>query len=271
MVDIAYDGSRFNAIDRIKNLLAQLTGKAPDHDGLARSVFYAIGFAALSDIQEAFIVKSRGGTDEAGIKWPPLSKEYLAYGRRFGKGEQASLKRAAGLGRGHSHGVNGKPGILSKAQQERWEKLYKQNLAWLAARQPLPQAKVSAAKIAWATIKKEGAKTMLEVFGNRVVDILRDTGVLFNSISPGYFDGEDYSKPTSEGGEQQIFRALMDGIVIGTNVVYARAHDEGCKKTGIPARTIFPVNVPAVWLDRWSEIGISAINIAVRRTLTEAA
>ena len=271
MVDIPFRGKRKDVRKTVRSLLAQITGKASDQNGLARSVFYAIGFAALSDVQEAFIVKSRGGTGEDGVTWPPLTKEYLAYGRRFGPGEQAALKRTAGLGKAHHHGVGGKGGILTKSQQARWNKLFAKNTAWLSARHPLPIAKNIAAAMAWKTIKDEGAKTKLEVYGNRVVDVLRDTGVLFNSLSPGYFDGSDYSKPSGEGGGKQIFTALEDGIVIGTNVPYAASHNYGDPKRGIPKRQFLPEDAPKVWVERWTNVASSALESALRISLQGAA
>jgi phage gpG-like protein len=268
MVDIAFRGTSEDARRAIKQVFGQLTGKTPDHGGLARSVFYALGFQALSDVSEAFIVKSQGGTDEAGISWPPLSKKYLAYGRRFGRGEKAALKRDAGLGRQHHRGIGGNAGLLNAQQQKRWKHIFAKNLTWLAARYDIGTAKGIAAGMAWNQLKAEGAKTMLEVYGNRKVDILRDTGVLFNSISPGYFDGNDYEKPHREGGEQQVFTALADGIIVGTNVPYAGAHDKG---SGVPKREIFPKAIPTVWMQRLADVGMQAIAICMRRSLTGGA
>jgi phage gpG-like protein len=269
MVDIIFRGGRDDARRVIKGLIGQLTGKEPDQGGLARSVFFSLGFAALSDIQADFITKSRGGTGEDGVAWERLSKKYLAYGRRFGPGEQRDLKAAAGLGKQHRHGVGGKGGLLTVDQKKRWNALYRQNIALLAARMEIQYARSMAAAMAWNTIKAEGAKTKLEVYGNRQVDILRDTGVLFNSISPGYFDGTgstaNYQKPSGDGGEQQIFTALTNGIVIGTNVPYARTHQEGDTKRGIPARPFIPKRVPQTWLNRWEGILIQSIQLAAQR------
>ena len=268
MVDIAFRGSAEDARRAIKEVIDRFTGKSPDQGGMARSVFLALGFQALSDISEAFITKSKGGTDEAGISWPALSKEYLAYQRRFGPGEKTALKQAAGLGRQHSRGIGGNRGLLTAQQQKRWRKLFAGNLTWLAARYDIGTAKGIAAAMAWNQIKAEGAKTMLEVFGNRKVDILRDTGVLFNSISPGHFDGNNYEKPTGPGGEHQVFTTLTDGVIVGTNVPYAGAHDNP-KRAGYPKREIFPKRIPAVWMQRLADIGIAAVAICMRQSLSE--
>jgi hypothetical protein len=158
----------------------------------ARGFRLRLAVAFLSKVKQAFIVKSRGGTDDAGMTWPPLTREYLAYGRRFGKGEQAALKKAAGLDR-----KNNKRGLLTAAQNKRWKAIYAQSLKWLAAQLPFGEAKAEAGAIAWAKLKSEGAKTKLDVFGSRQVEILRDTGVMFNSLSPGVLSERGRTRPTA--------------------------------------------------------------------------
>jgi len=72
--------------------MLMLIGQHPDEQGIARGVFFALGVAALSDIKSDYVRKARGETGEDGTRWPPLSPKYLAYGRRFGKGEQNLLQ-----------------------------------------------------------------------------------------------------------------------------------------------------------------------------------
>lgn len=271
--NVVFRGGREEARRVVRSFIGQLTGREPDQGGLARSVFYTLGFAALSDIQADYITKARGGTGEDGNTWQKLSPEYLAYSRRFGRGEQKELKAAAGLGRENRFGVGGKGGVLTKAQQARWYALYNGYTAALAARHDIGHARSMAAAMAWNKIKDEGAKTKLEVYGNRTVEILRDTGVLFNSIGPGYLDNNatEYSKPTSEGGDQQIFTAMTDGIIIGTNVPYARSHNQGDPKRGIPARPFIPEKVPDTWLARWAAAGMSAVSNALGQAMARGA
>ena len=277
--EIVFEGRNSDARRAVRTFIAILTGQ-PDPMGLARSVFYTIGIAALSDIQLDFIRKSRGGTGEDGVKWKPLSKEYLAYGRRFGRGEQAALKRAAGLGREHRHGVGGNKiidgrwegdeyrpvyggntGLLTAEQKQRWNQVFARTLASLAARHDLAKAKGMAAAHAWNVLKGEGAKTKLEVFGNRQVEILRDTGVLFNSLSPGYLtpDGSDYTPPSGPGGDEQVFKAISNGIIVGSSVKYAARQNK--------TRPFIPKEVPKAWLARWSETAVNVIGIALQRYL----
>src|SRR3974390_99998 len=48
----------------------------------AKGLLLRIGMAALSKVRQAFVVKARGGTDECGLKWPPISPPTIAYSRR---------------------------------------------------------------------------------------------------------------------------------------------------------------------------------------------
>lgn len=218
--------SRQEIRHRVRLLAAILSGRAPDRFGIARGFMLRLAVAFLQKVKEAFIVKARGGTDDAGISWPKQSKEYLAYGRRFGKGEQAALKAAAGLGKGNRFGPGNTKGLLSAAQLKRWRQVYASNLAWLSAREPAGEAKGHAAAIAWATLKREGAKTKLDVFGNRDVEILRDTGVLFNSLSPGELSGSGADANYSPE-PNQVVQANPGELIVGTNVAYAAAHHRG--------------------------------------------
>lgn len=267
--EIHFRGSRAEARAIVRRLALLLAGRAPDERHVARGVFLTLGFAALADIQEDFLRKARGGTGEDGVKWPPLSPRTLAYSRRFGRGEQARLKRAAGLAAHHRFAPGGAKGLLSAAQLKRWKQIYGTRLARLLVSMPEPQAKARAAQIAWATLKREGAKTMLETYGHRQAEILRDTGVLFNSLSPGQLSGEgqhaSYSKPTSAGGAEQVFTTLENGVIVGTNVPYAAAHQHGDAKRGIPARPFLPTGeAPEVWRQRWLDAGLRAVEAGAR-------
>jgi hypothetical protein len=109
-----------------------------------------------------------------------------------------------------------------------------------------------------------GAKTKISVFGSRKVQILRDTGVLLNSLSPGeLLQGGAYSKPSGLGGDDQIFNTISNGVIVGTNVPYAGIHNNGNASKGIPARPFLPKEAPQVWKDRWSKVAEQAINIAI--------
>lgn len=257
---ITFRGGRAEAKRLIRATLASLTGSARSE--VAKAVFIAVGMAALSDIHADFIRKARGQVGEDGNTWPRLSPKTLAYSRRFGPGEQAQLKRAAGLGPANRFAPGGNKGLLTAAELKRWRKYYSMHLARLAARYPLAQAKAIAAGIAWNKLKAEGAKTKLEVYGHREHEALRDTGVLANSLSVGALIGSfSYHKPHRDGGEEQIFEILDNGIIVGTNVAYASTHNEGDRKRGIPKRQFIPKEneIPDAWLERWLQAGMRAL------------
>lgn len=265
---IHFSGTRADIRAQVFRLQRLLTGAEADPHGVARGFQLSLGFGALSDIKDAFITKSRGGTDEMGVSWPRLSPQYLAYGRRFGRGEKARLLRQAGgdpklnrFGTGHNKG------LLTAEQLKRWKKIFAQVFArYYASTGSAEFAAATAGRMAWATLKNEGAMTKLAVFGNRQVEILRDTGVLFNSLSPGTLSGEgastEYVKPNSDGGDQQIFSIGPGNVTVGTNVAYAASHQYGDAKRGIPKRQFLPDNdsqVPPVWWDRWLGIAERAL------------
>lgn len=239
-------------------LPALLAGRLDDQNGIAHGFAMRLAFAFLEKVKLAFIVKSRGGIDEAGISWPKLTKAYLAYGRRFGRGEQAAIKKAAGLGKANRFAPGGDKGLLTAAQLKRWRQVYAQNLAWLSAREGEGEAKGHAAAIAWATLKREGAKTKLDVYGNREVEILRDTGVLFNSLSPGELvtSGPDAHLP---GKENQIITINPGELIVGTSVAYAAANHK--------RRPLWPEpgQIPGSWLRQFTETAAKGVAVAIEQ------
>ncbi|MEL7336645.1 MAG: hypothetical protein AAFN70_10640 [Planctomycetota bacterium] len=231
---IVFHGSTSMAVKVARDCVAALTGAQNRHTSAARSVHTVIGFALLSSVKSDFVRKARGGTGDDGIKWPPLSPKTLAYSRN----------PPAGARRGYAPG--GKSGLLTKAQLNRWNEVYRQQLARFAMSLDLGAAKSRAAAFAWKVIKSEGGKTKLGEWGNRPHEILRDTGVLLNSLSPGTIGGDNvnlqYVPPAAPGGNQQVFVLRPAGIIVGTNVPYASTHQNGDPKRNIPARPFLPPN-----------------------------
>lgn len=271
MAKVFFHGNREQARQTAIRLRATLTGRVPDPRGIAKGVFATLGMLALSDIKADFVRKADGATGEDGNTWPPLSREYLAYGRRFGRGEQKKLKDAYGLGRRHHLAPGDNKGLLTAAQLKRWRKLFAGHLQRLLVSLPEGAAKARAAQIAWTIIKSEGAQTKINVFGGRKVQILRDTGILLNSISPGRIVNGEYQLPTREGGEEQIFQTIVNGVIVGTNVPYAATHNYGDPSRKIPKREFLPEKVPQVWLDRWASGTERALIEAARQAYEGAA
>lgn len=241
MADLLYHGS--NA--QLRNLLARLprvcAGLEADQGGVIRSFMTRIGVALLSQVQQDFITKSRGGTGRDGIKWKPMKPASIA-ARRITAGE----RKAAG--------IKGKRtrGLLTAAQDKKWRRIFATRKGWLMAHgMDAGAASARAASIAWAVLKSEGALTRLAVFGNRTLDIMRDTSRLFRSLSPGVedrpYEGED--------SDEQVFDVAPGRVTVGTNVPYAsRQH---------AMRPLWPTDgtIPAAW---WPAILLAAQRGLVR-------
>lgn len=237
---------------RLAEIPRILSGRSPDRHGIAHGFALRLAVSFFSKVKQAFITKARGGTDECGISWPPLSPEYLAY-RRGPKSTRTAGKNAPG----------GNDGFMNKTQLKRWRKVYSGALARLSATMPLGEAKGFAAAIAWKDAKASGVKTKLDVFGNRQVEILRDRGLLFNSLSPGVLAerGADatYSPPTD-----QVVDFRPGELAVGTNVEYAQYHQGTPDRPG--RRRLWPNadEVPQAWLEDFSEAAASGLPIAIR-------
>lgn len=255
---VIYTRASRDDIRRIAATLpAIMSGRATDDHGIAHGFKMLNAYVFLGFVKTAFDVKGQGGTDEAGIKWAPLSKEYLAYGRRFQKGEQAKLKQAAGLGKGNNRSPGGKGGLLTAAQEKLWWQVYKRNLAWLAARELLPIAKGKAAAIAWTEVKKAGGKTKLDVYGSRQVQIGKDVGTLYNSLSPGELV-QNGTTASLLPAPNQIIEDRPGELIIGTNVPYAAAFHK--------RRPLWPEpdQIPQSWFDGIAEVAVGGLIAAVK-------
>lgn len=238
----------------IRQIPAMMEGRVPDTYGIVRGFKLRVAFGFFSIIKENFIIKSRGGTDEAGIRWRPLSPEYLAYVRPMASAPGRGSRSPPRAG-GRSPGDN--DGFMNAKQLKRWRGIYAGLLKYLALQMDLGTAKAIAAATAWKRLKAEGVRTKLEVFGRRDVEILRDRGILFNSLSPGVitFAGPDasYSPPTDEGGEYQVVEQEDGSLTCGTNVEYAARQ--------FATRPAWPPGgeLPDIWLAEIAEIGASGL------------
>lgn len=200
-----------------------------------------LAVAFFSKVKQAYIVKARGGTDEAGYRWPKQSAAYLAYQRPLGGARGKKPPKAGGKSPG------GKDGFMTTDQLKKWRRDFAWAFAKLKATEPEAAAKAHAAAIAWSIAKKAGVKTKLDVFGSRDVEILRDTGRLFNSLSPGVINesgvGANYSP-----AQNQVVKEAPGELVVGTNVKYASAH-HAPKDNKRPERRLWPAanRIPESW------------------------
>jgi hypothetical protein len=191
----------------IRRLPAILAGKASDPEGVARAVQLRCSMVALSIIKDAFVVKARGGTDEAGESWKPLAESTIE-----------SRLRKKGVSRARA---------------------------------------IKQAKEAYATLARTGRglkklerakKTLTKTFADAAsIEILRDDGILLNSLSPTV---------GSVVNPQTVVRHEGGKVAVGTNVPYAYFHQYGTKR--MPARP--PIPDADRWPDQWTgQIGVSAV------------
>lgn len=218
---VTFRGSRSDLRRLLSALPALLTGRDPRHADLAEQLHLRVGTAALSLIREAFLDKARDGTDETGLTWPPLKPETIAYNRRH-PGLARQRSRAAKRG-------SNRPS-LTAAQDRRWRQLYASRAGGNRATR---ETRARAAAYAWFHLKAEGATTVLQQYGGTKVEILRDTGILFNSLSAG--------------APMNRLEVQPGQVTVGTNVPYAAAHHNGTRT--LRQRRLWPE--PRTWPQRW--------------------
>lgn len=235
MPTIYFRGSAERAKAVFRRMANMLTGKLPDPTGIVLGVQLAMGTAALSQIYQAFIEKSRGGVGSDGIQWAPLKPETIAYGRRT----TAAERKAAG-DRG------GPRPLLTESQDRMWRGIFARQLAKLRLHMGEGEAKQLAAQQAWAAVKRIGGKTKLEVYGSRKVGIGRDTARLIQSLSPGVDGPSD--------NPDQVFRTPAGFVIVGTNVEYAERFHK--------YRPLWPEDTPEAWAEPIGDAGMVALQTA---------
>jgi len=221
-----FRGSRAALTTAIRDVPRAAAGKVADTSGLTRVLMLRAGVGLLSQIQQAFLVKSRGNQAIDGVKWVPLKPETIAR-RRVGRGELTKL------------GINKK--ALNKAQQAERKRVYGEVMAEMRARGvPESHARDRAEKIAERRARLFVAKARRDALSSRRVDVLRDTSLLFRSFAPGIEDS-----PSRPAG--QILRFLPGQIVVGTN--QKPWHHHGNPARNLPARPFWPVDgrLPDQW------------------------
>jgi hypothetical protein len=150
-------------------------------------------------IHAEFMVKSRGGTDSAGIKWKPLSRRTVAY-RPINQGDAKKFG---------FRNYQSTRSLLTPTEDKRWSAIF----AYQIRR---GRTKQDAAKIAWSVLRKSGAKTKLMLLGDRPVSLLVLTHRLEMSLRPGTVASGRYI-PRAE----QFVSISNNQITLGTTVPYA--------------------------------------------------
>lgn len=237
--------SRQFVLDAIARIPQVASGGSSEAQSAQRALLVRLGITALGRIHSQFIVKAKGGTDDCGLKWPPLAPSTIAYSRRH----------PGVLWPGSRRAPYAPSWMLTAQQRKRWWSIY-HGFGGVKPKGRAYHAKTNqyddwAAARAWNILKSEGAKTLIGEYGNATSDIngpiqiLRSTGLLLNTLSPPRF--------LADGGaakiKDQVFRVGRGDVVVGTNRPWAGTHHEGNGR--IPQRRLWPD--PNQWTQSWWE------------------
>ena len=93
-------------------------GAVRDRPDVAEQALLPGAVALLGKVHAAFLAKSRGGTDEAGIRWAPLTRATVAR-RPIGPGDLSAI----GV-KGTRIPADRTRGLLTPAQDRRWRSIF---------------------------------------------------------------------------------------------------------------------------------------------------
>lgn len=254
---IQFQGKKAALRQLLLQLAAVLSGRQADTSGIAKAFLMTIGYAALSDIRQAYVTKARGGTDAMGVKWAPLKPETIA-NRRVGPGDLKDKNVKSW-------------DAARKAALKQIEKEFARQEGALYQRYLLSMDPVAAQRMARQMASRRATEktgmTKVQALGSRQVEILRDTDVLLNSLTPGMLIGSGvslaYVPLTSPGASEQIFNIGPGQITVGSNVPYANSHQDGNPAHGLPQRKILPEKddeIPDDWWENWIDAGQTALS-----------
>jgi hypothetical protein len=183
----------------VKDLPEILTNRkvTPELQEIREAFWGAFAFKFFKEAHKNFKMRSKGGSDNHGQSWKDISKKTKAYRPRNTRNK----------GRG----------LLTAKQDSEWKKIFARYFKKFVATMSEPQAKEQAAKIAWTVLKKQGAKTKIDVYGSKDAKILVRSGRLQASLKAGKFTGDTYMP----SGPDQQFEFNKGRIKLGTKVPYA--------------------------------------------------
>lgn len=237
---------------RVSDVPRMLSGRMPDGRGgaLARGFALRLAVVAMTIIKTAYLVKAKGGTDEAGERWKPLSAFTIAERMKKGKRarESRKLKRARlAVEKAEAAYKRAKSRILKSPSLRGFLKN--------ADRQTAAKARL------WAARKKlnRAVDEYRAALGS--IEILRDTGRLYNSLSPGF------TGALRPDGAMEVVPGM---VTFGTNVKYARRHQYGDRRC--PQRRLWPEigKWPRSWHNQINDAAASGIVKMVKLHLANA-
>lgn len=248
---------------RLARLPAVLAGREPDATGAVRGVLLAVGAAVLLKVQDNYQVQAQGGAGTLGTgPWEPLSAVTLAL-RRKDPAQKVVDKLRAEIGKLPAYRQR-----LVAVQFNRAYRLYRADelgdvsarRARLRARKILERMRPSISATRYKQLAGELARDQKVSRAVRLAvaaahaEILRDTGRLFNSLSPSL-----------RGEGDNVLRTEPGVVVVGTNVDYAKYHQSGrprkLRKDGrpvLPRRQFLP-DAARPMPPEWREAALGAL------------
>lgn len=257
-VTIRVRGTRAQVVQRLLQIGPTLSGAVRDVQAVVPEAFIAMGLAVLSLVHAHYDRLSQGGQGDDGTVWPDLSPVTLGL-----RDKNTTPKAIAGLmkevadapahrQRMFARNLDKMKALFTPGTDD--ERSNSRTIRWKALRilevmKPyLTEKRYERTKRQLKLLGPKQEKKRKAFFG-RVAQaaagalILRDSGRLFNSLSPLLRN------------EDQFLKAVPGACEIGTNVEYAGYHQSKearkLKKDGtpvLPRRNFLPDEMPGEWL-----------------------
>jgi phage gpG-like protein len=266
---ITYRGTREQLRARLSALPGILSGRIADPSGAARGLILGLGTALLGKVQDNFVHASEGAVNElTGQPWEPLAPTTLAL-----RNKQAGAKVIAKLER-ELPKLSRARRVLIQRQFQRALQLYGNSALGTyngprlrrAALGILQRMKGSLTPSRYKklraelTAKPKKDKPYRMALAAAHALPLRDTGRLFNSLSPAL-----------QGSGDQVLKLLPGQLTIGTNVAYAVFHDspkprkarKSDGKPRLPRRQFLPDGEKPLPLS-WRKAAVDALAMGLR-------
>lgn len=225
----------------LKTIPQQLASKS--RSNLNQCLTNHLAYQLFARIEEAFVDKSKGGTDDLGGYWKPLDPKTIA-ARPLTEKQAKRLKVS-----------EGERGLLTPEENRQWKGIFASLFAKHRQVMNDQRAKYLAAKSAWAIMKSRGAKTRIGLLSRRKVPILIVSERLLESVSAGTLSGNRYYKP-----KEQLFEYEDGEIVLGSEVPYAEYVNK--KRKIIPSAT-------AMTRGGWIRDSLKASSVALAEVIAE--
>lgn len=254
---IYWRGSRESLLKVIHAVPAALAGKVSERADIARAVSARIGNTLLADVKLDFERKAQGMIGEDGNQWAPNTPRTVI---------RKLLKNKKTLNQKNETGEAFRQRMEEYKKRVR-EATKKLRSTYVTSSDPtirrnqealLRKAVATAVGYYPHEIREEEGDKFKDVLPFSLTQILRDVGLLFNSLSAGV-EEHPYSGPDSQ---YQVFKPVPGSIAVGTNLIYAATHQHGDPTRHIPARPFLPEDgkpLPKEWMLDIIDVLIQAV------------